>query len=67
MLVEEEWKKRQKPEKEEKAGPEKRRKDKSQQKEEKTGARKGRKDRSQQRQRPAVKATFRLTAIIFSF
>ena len=58
MLVEEEWKKRQKPEKEEKTGPGKRRKDKSQQKEEKTGARKGRKDRSQQRQRPAVKANF---------
>ena len=43
MLVEEEWKKRQKPEKEEKTGPEKRRKDKSQQrqepeKEEKIGA-----------------------------
>ena len=35
MLVEEEWKKRQKPEKEEKTGPGKRRKDKSQQKEKK--------------------------------
>ena len=37
------------------------------QKEEKTDARKRRKYRSQQRQGPVVKATFRLTAIIFLF
>ena len=40
--MEEEWKKRQDPEKEEKTGPGKRRKDRSQQKEEKTGASKDR-------------------------
>ena len=43
------------------------RKKKKRQEPAKTGARKGRKDRSQQRQRPAVKATFRLTAIFFIF
>ena len=66
ILVEEEWNSGIKDR------SQKKKKIRDPEKEEKTRAskdktRKGRKDRSQQRQRPAVKATFRLIAIIFSF
>ena len=59
MLVEEEWKKRQDPEKEEKTGASK--------KKEKSGASEKKKRHEPAKTEASCKATFRLIAIFFSF